>query len=278
MLEAAARAGEALIEQRDLCQTTRGGSTFSRWCEENLPFSRSLAIKYIAVTENWELVNAFTSNSEPPSLRDAVKLIAEAKREEREAERDQEPDVELPDGTRVITDLAEVAGEKFSVIYADPPWQYGNQATRASTDNHYTTMTTAEICEMPVADLAADNAQLHLWTTNGFLPDAMRVMEDWGFRYVSMFVWCKPDMGIGNYWRVSHELMLCGVRGSATFRDKSLRSWGEFNRGRHSAKPDVVRGMIESAFPGPYLELFGRVAVENWTVFGNQVDRTLFAG
>src|SRR5262249_59078714 len=31
-------------------------------------------------------------------------------------------------------------GKQFATIYADPPWRYDNQATRASTDNHYPTM------------------------------------------------------------------------------------------------------------------------------------------
>ncbi len=38
-------------------------------------------------------------------------------------------------------------GKRFGCIYADPPWKYDNQATRASTDNHYQTMTVEEICD-----------------------------------------------------------------------------------------------------------------------------------
>jgi N6-adenosine-specific RNA methylase IME4 len=89
-------------------------------------------------------------------------------------------------------------------------------------------------------------------------------------------------MGIGNYWRLSHEFLLLGIRGDAKrFNDKSLKSWGEFERGKHSAKPDAVREMVERASSGPYLELFGRHPVKNWTVFGNQIDmskRLDFAG
>jgi N6-adenosine-specific RNA methylase IME4 len=35
--------------------------------------------------------------------------------------------------------------------------------------------------------------------------------------------------------------------------------------------------MIERASHGPYLELFGRSPVPGWTVWGNQIERTLFA-
>lgn len=168
------------------------------------------------------------------------------------------------------------AGHQFGTIYADPPWAYGNQSTRAATDNHYETMSVDDLCDLPIVELAAEKSLLHLWTTNGFLFESHRLMEAWGFTYKSCFVWVKPQMGIGNYWRVSHEFMLLGSRGGQTFEDASLMSWGEFPRTRHSAKPAAVRDMVERAGPGPYLELFGREEVPGWMVWGNQVSRNLF--
>ncbi len=178
----------------------------------------------------------------------------------------------------IVNDLKTLidGGELFKTVYADPPWQYGNQATRASTDNHYPTMSLDDICALPVAKVVDENAHLHLWTTNGFLFDAKRVMEAWGFEYRSCFVWVKPQMGIGNYWRVSHEFMLFGIRGKCPFRRRDQMSWREMDRGRHSSKPDDIRQIVESVSPGPYLEMFGRIAMPNWTVFGNQVERSIF--
>ena len=178
----------------------------------------------------------------------------------------------IPDECRVVSSLDELAGQTFGTLYADPPWQYGNQSTRAATGNHYETLTPAQVCELPVGELAAPDAHLHLWTTNGFLREAFDVMEAWGFEYRSCFVWCKTQMGIGNYWRVSHELLLLGIRGDAKrFLVRDLKSWQEMRRGRHSEKPDKVREMIERASPGPRLELFSRIAVKGWTVFGDRV-------
>lgn len=174
----------------------------------------------------------------------------------------------------LVTSLDDFSGMKFGTIYADPPWKYGNQATRAATDNHYPTMTVDELCEMPIANLAADDAHLHLWTTNAFLLDAYRVMESWGFEYRSVFVWVKPQMGIGNYWRVSHEFLLLGIRGRAkSFYERNHMSWAEYPRSKHSAKPDEIREKIERVSPGPFLELFGRKEVPGWAVFGNQIER-----
>lgn len=179
---------------------------------------------------------------------------------------------ETEDGS-VVDDLAKLNDKKFGTIYADPPWQYGNQGTRASTGNHYNTMTLQDICDMPVKSLAADDSHLHLWTTNAFLFDAKTVMEAWGFEYRSVFVWVKPQMGIGNYWRVSHEFMLLGIRGNAKrFNEHNHMSWEQIDRSKHSAKPEQIRRTIERVSNGPYLELFGRKQVHGWTVFGNQVS------
>ncbi len=171
-------------------------------------------------------------------------------------------------------------GKQFGTIYADPPWQYDNRATRAAAEGEYAnTLTLDEICSEPVPELAADDAHLHLWTTNGFLFEAKRVIDAWGFTYKSCFVWVKPQMGIGNYWRVSHEFLLLGVKGKATsFQVHGFKSWGEFDRTEHSRKPRHVREMIQEASPGPYLELYGRQQIPDWTVYGNQIsEQTRFA-
>lgn len=194
------------------------------------------------------------------------------------AEPEREPSPDVVPIANVIPSLEHVKGQRFGCIYADPPWKYGNQATRASTDNHYGTMTVDELCEMPVADLAAPDSHLHLWTTNAFLPESFRVMAAWGFEYRSVFVWVKPQMGIGNYWRVSHEFLLLGIRGNAKrFNVRNLTSWASIPRRNHSAKPDEIRQMIERASNGPFLEMFGRQAIPGWTVMGNQIEERLFA-
>ena len=85
-------------------------------------------------------------------------------------------------------------------------------------------------------------------------------------------------LGMGNYWRVSHEFLLLGVRGRLSFRDKSQASWLLASRTIHSRKPAIVRQIIEKVSPGPYLELFGREQLpgSQWTVFGNQIEPRMF--
>jgi N6-adenosine-specific RNA methylase IME4 len=169
-------------------------------------------------------------------------------------------------------------GFKYSTIYVDPPWKYGNQSTRSATDRHYNTMTLEEISELPVEELSNKDSFLHLWTTNAFLFSAERLIKAWGYEYKSVFVWVKTQMGIGNYWRVSHEFLLTAKRGNPKWKNKSLMSWGEFPRTKHSRKPMEVRRYIESACSGPRLELFGRELHKNWDVWGDEIDVGLFDG
>lgn len=177
-----------------------------------------------------------------------------------------------------ISDLSALiqAGKKYKTILADPPWNYSNQGTRAATDNHYQTMSVDEICNLPVRELSDDVAHLHLWTTNAFLFESKKIMDAWGFEYKSVLVWIKPTMGIGNYWRVSHEFMLLGTKGKLQFNDHSEMSWYSEKRSKHSSKPREIIIKIERVSPGPYLELFGRETRENWTVWGNEIERNLF--
>lgn len=180
---------------------------------------------------------------------------------------------DLPEG--FVDSLQELtaSGCRFGTIYADPPWSFRDRATRGAADRHYPTLSTEQIAAEPVAQLAAEQSHLHLWCPSAMLPDAMKVMDAWGFKYRSSFVWVKPQMGVGHYWRCSHEIMLLGVRNNLPFRDHSQRSWIELDRNGHSAKPEEVRELVELVSPPPYLELYGRSIPPNhrWTVYDNQI-------
>lgn len=181
---------------------------------------------------------------------------------------------------RTVASLRElIAAEcKFPTIYADPPWDYDNRASRGAARNHYRTMSLEQIQAEPVEQLAAAEAHLHLWTTNGFLREAIDLIAAWGFQYKSCFVWVKPELGCGNYWRVSHEFLLLGVRGNLPFSNHCQKSWLAASRMEHSRKPGAVRMLVEKVSPGPYLEMYGRAELPNssWTVYGNRVERRLF--
>jgi N6-adenosine-specific RNA methylase IME4 len=186
-------------------------------------------------------------------------------------------DVPLDEACTVADLHALVAGgRRFGTIYADPPWKYDNQRTRASTGYHYPTMSLEEIAALPVGELAAEKSHLHLWATKDFRKEAEAVLDAWGFEPKGERIWCKPQLGLGNYWRSSHEYLLLGVRGGLTFPPTNLKSWFQADRGRHSAKPEQARKDVEVVSPGPRLELFGRRPVDGWVVWGNEVEQRQF--
>ena len=83
---------------------------------------------------------------------------------------------------------------RYSIIYADPPWRYTAKKIQGAAENHYPTMSISELCALPVADLAAKDSALFLWATFPQLPEALRLIQAWGFTYKSVaFVWLKQN-------------------------------------------------------------------------------------
>ena len=122
----------------------------------------------------------------------------------------------------------------------------------------------------------SSTAHLYMWATNTFLPDALKLMESLGFRYVTNLVWVKEGrFGLGHYFRGQHELLLFGVRGkSPTQLRTDARNIGSLvsaPRGRHSEKPEQSYAAIEARSVGPRLEIFARTKRVGWVSWGNEV-------
>ena len=168
----------------------------------------------------------------------------------------------------------------FGVLYADPPWRYDfSKTSNRDIENHYPTMTTDDLCALPVP--AADDAVLYLWATAPKLDDAMRVIRAWGFGYKTHAVWDKEAMGMGYWFRGQHELLMVGTRGNVSppMPEQRIGSVIRARRGAHSAKPDAVRDMIGRWFPDARkVELFARPWTDlwpkhdGWETWGNEMS------
>ena len=166
----------------------------------------------------------------------------------------------------------------YKVIIADPPWrERGGGRIKRGADRHYPLMSTPEIRALgPKVDgVAAPDALLFLWTTANHLPDALEVMDDWGFKYVTNMVWVKPRIGLGQYTRMAHEHVLIGRRREThpSYGDPERHRYPSVihaPRGRHSEKPQEMFDIAES-FQGPYLEIFSRNRRPGWDAWGNEV-------
>jgi len=189
-------------------------------------------------------------------------------------------------GPSAIDLVADLQGERFSTILADPPWQFQNRTGKVAPEhkrlNRYGTMRLEDILRMPVADVATPTAHLYMWVPNALLPDGLAVMEAWGFTYKSNLIWHKirkdggsDGRGVGFYFRNVTEIILFGTRGKNARTlppGRSQVNMIETRKREHSRKPDEQYELIEACSPGPYLELFARGERPKWTVWGNQAD------
>jgi len=175
-----------------------------------------------------------------------------------------------------VNDVPKVDG-KYRIIYADPPWQYGDKLTDGygAADNHYPTMSIQELCELPIKELADENAVLFLWVTSPMLEECFEVIKAWGFKYKTSFVWDKVKHNMGHYNSVRHELLLVCTKGSCLpDNNKLFDSVVSIERSdKHSEKPEYFREIIDALYPyGKKIELFARKKVNGWDVWGNQIE------
>ncbi|MCG8445077.1 MAG: MT-A70 family methyltransferase [Hyphomicrobiales bacterium] len=182
--------------------------------------------------------------------------------------------------------LNDVGGECFHTVLADPPWRFLNRTGKVAPEHRrlsrYQTMTTEEICALPVSAVVAEPAHLYLWVPNALLPDGLAVIQAWGFQYKSNIVWHKirkdggsDGRGVGFYFRNVTELLLFGVRGKNARTEAPGRRQVNYMASRkreHSRKPDEQYKIIEECSNGPYLELFARGTRPGWAYWGNQAD------
>ena len=168
---------------------------------------------------------------------------------------------------------------KFKTIVADPPWSKnqssGSNASYGGAINHYSLMKLDRIKEMPVAKLADENAHLYLWVTNSNIDDGLEVVRAWGFRYISVFHWIKPKLGVGNYLRNASETCIFAVRGKLPPKCRTQINWLISYPTVHSEKPREFISVVERVSPGPYLELFCRkrpASHEDWYCWGNETE------
>ena len=168
---------------------------------------------------------------------------------------------------------------KFKCIVADPPWSK-NQVSGSANNyggaiNHYPLMSLERIREMPVAELADEDAHLWLWVTNSNIDEGLEVIRAWGFRYITMFHWIKPKMGVGNYLRNASETCLFAVRGKLPPKCRTQIGWFIGYPTAHSEKPREITSVVERVSPGPYLELFCRrrpASAGKWYCWGNETE------
>lgn len=165
---------------------------------------------------------------------------------------------------------------KFPVLYIDPPTRFEAGDSDRSAENHYPTMTEEEIAALPVGELATPDAVIFMWTTVPWLRKSMRILQSWGFEYVSAAFWDKQVAGKGFWWRNQVEVVITATRGNMPAPPPELVLPGFYSarKTEHSSKPAWFRLTIGRYYPSlPKVELFARgEAPPGWVFWGNQAS------
>ena len=178
--------------------------------------------------------------------------------------------------------------KKYKTILADPPWnESGGGQCKRGADKHYNLMKTSEIILLKdfIKNISEGNCHLYLWVTNNFLEDGLKVMKEWGFRYITLITWLKDKAGLGQYYRDITESCLFGIKGQLPYkiinekRQQGITGF-YYPRGMHSQKPGKMKEMIETVSYPPYVELFSRkkldlfsnIKDDEWDYIGNESE------
>jgi N6-adenosine-specific RNA methylase IME4 len=177
-------------------------------------------------------------------------------------------EVAVPDGT-------------YHTIVIDPPWQMEKIERAVHPEQvgfDYPTMDGDQLAAFPLPNMAAPDCHLFLWTTHRFLPLALDLAEEWGFKYVYTHVWYKPGgfqpFGLPQY---NCEFCLYCRRGNPRFLDtQAFLTCFQAPRREHSRKPDEFYNTVRRVCAGPRIDIFSREPRDGFDQFGNQAEK--FAG
>lgn len=198
------------------------------------------------------------------AIQDASKAINKAKFEARRLERIQQIEAKRANNKPLEASLG-----TFSVVYADPPWDYMGEFAVG-----YPCMSVQEICDMPIHDITTEDAVLFMWCSSSLLAEGLQVMKAWGFTFKTSAVWDKNVMGQGAYFRQAHEVLMIGIKGQVPEVPYGARpsSVLKFPRAEHSRKPVDLYQIIDDMYPElQKVELFCRgEPAAGWAGWGNE--------
>lgn len=174
--------------------------------------------------------------------------------------------------------------EKYAVIYANPPWRYnhhsflleGKPFTEGKTNYYREPMATEDIMALPVGNLSEDNCVLFLWATTPILPDALNVVNAWGFTYKTLFTWEKTNDGCMGYWfKTCTEHLIIATRGNVKAFGSNIRNCYHEPKRKYAKKPEYFYRIIEQVAKGRRIELFARSYRRGWDVWEMEVEKSI---
>ena len=175
---------------------------------------------------------------------------------------------------------------KIQLIYADLPYEFSSKhyqdGDRDFKKLDYVTMKQNEMESIKVKEVVADDSVCFIWTPESRIPDCIKVMEAWGFKYVTVaFYWRKTyESGKTAYTFApttlnSMELVLYGTRGKVSQLKQctNVKDYCDSVRTIHSRKPKEIRDRIDMLFGNlNKVEFFATEKTEGWECWGLSID------
>lgn len=161
----------------------------------------------------------------------------------------------------------------YDVVVIDPPWPM-EKIERDERPNQsefdYPTMKEDELKQLAIP--CADNCHVWVWTTQKYLPMALRLLPAWGLKYVCVFVWHKPGgFQPYNLPQYNCEFAIYARKGAPTFVDtKAFNLCFDAPRGAHSEKPEPFYDVVRRVTAGRRLDMFGRRIIDGFDSWGNE--------
>jgi len=173
--------------------------------------------------------------------------------------------------------------KQYKIIYADPAWVYNDKSKShgGGAESHYKCTATEEMGKMNIP--ADDNSVCLMWCTYPQLPEGLKLMELWGFKFKTVaFTWIKKNkvadtffFGMGRHTRGNPEIVLLGIRGKGVSRiSASIPNLQIYRIRKHSQKPDEIKNEIVKLYGDiSRIELFARKKFnDGWDYFGNEIN------
>jgi len=178
--------------------------------------------------------------------------------------------------------MKKLPNKKYSIIYADPPWQYRDKALAGNRGAgcKYETQTPEYLSTIDVKSIADKNCILFMWVTMPQLPVGLQLISDWGFTFkTNAFTWIKRNKvakslfwGMGGWTRANAEICLLATIGKPKRTDAGVHSVIISRIEKHSKKPDQTRDRIVKLCGDlPRIELFARQKSMGWDAWGDQI-------
>ncbi len=146
------------------------------------------------------------------------------------------------------------------VIITDPPWPYDTQHSYDAVGFRGTT----PYPELSIEQIKNDFPQvskdcvLWLWTTHRFMRDSFYLLDEWGFREVSIITWDKEKIGIGRWLRSQSEFCIMAVKGKPKVRLTNQSTIIREKGREHSRKPEAFYKLVNELCIGKVGECYSR--------------------